>query len=126
MSKILSKLQAIDSHDIETTPLHPSSKSIINQIEADLLKPMNLSLLANNAKISKSYAAHLFKRDVGKTVSEYIMYRRSELAASLLLTTNKSVTKIAYDSGWEDPNYFTRCFKKIYGMSPLKYRNTIS
>jgi AraC-like DNA-binding protein len=45
-----------------------------------------------------------------------------EIAEKLLRTTDESVKKIAITSGFEEVEYFSRCFKKYYGMTPTKYR----
>ncbi|EIT0436647.1 helix-turn-helix transcriptional regulator, partial [Staphylococcus pseudintermedius] len=45
------------------------------------------------------------------------------MAADLLLKSNLKINEIAFQLGYEDPNYFTRQFKQAYGLSPRAYRN---
>ena len=60
------------------------------------------------------------------TPAELIKNRRLHHAAKLLRTTNMSVSRIAVKSGLPDYNYFSKIFKKKYGMSPSQYRSKIS
>ena len=48
---------------------------------------------------------------------------RLEHAAQLLITTDESITEIAYNSGFSDPLYFSTAFKKFYNLPPTEYRN---
>ena len=47
---------------------------------------------------------------------------RAEVAASLLLQTDRPVGWVGAQVGWSDPNYFSRCFRRAYGISPSTYR----
>lgn len=62
------------------------------------------------------------KQLTGMTPNEYIKKMRMEKAAELLLTTNLTAAEIAYKVGFEDQFYFSKSFKKYYGVSPTQYR----
>ena len=62
------------------------------------------------------------KKAVGKSATEYINEYRIEKASILLKNTDESVSRVATDVGYDDLNYFSRIFKRIMGMSPVKYR----
>ena len=53
---------------------------------------------------------------------DYITNQRISYARELLTNTGLSVEDISYDSGYKDPTYFCRIFKKVTGMSPSEYR----
>ena len=55
---------------------------------------------------------------------QYIMSRRIGKAQSLLISTDYSITDIAFMVGYHDSNYFINIFKKTVGTSPLKYRKS--
>ncbi|PQA85925.1 helix-turn-helix domain-containing protein [Hyphococcus luteus] len=60
---------------------------------------------------------------IGATPSAYILSKRLSLAADRLIAAQQlSITSIAYESGFNDCSYFTRCFKQKYGVSPSAYR----
>jgi len=64
----------------------------------------------------------LIKKSTDKSVLEHIHYQVIELAKSNLLNSNKSVSEIAFDLGFEYSQYFCRLFKKKTGMAPVEYR----
>ncbi len=80
--------------------------------------------VAQAVSYSASHLRAVFQRMNGSTVSEYINLVRLNQASKLLRLTRLPVTKIAYECGFCDGNYFSTVFKKHYGMSPRKYRTT--
>ena len=73
----------------------------------------------------KDYIRRCFKKDVGKTPLEYLTDLRIEHAKSLLVQyTFTGVADTATACGFSDSFYFSTCFKKHVGMSPLQYRKT--
>ena len=57
----------------------------------------------------------------GLSATEFVRSQRLKLAASLLQSSNASVSDIGYQVGFNDPSYFTRCFREAYGCSPSEY-----
>jgi AraC-like DNA-binding protein len=57
----------------------------------------------------------------GLTTSEFVRSQRLRLAASLLEKSDANVSQIGYRVGFNDPSYFTRCFKEAYGCSPTEF-----
>ena len=77
---------------------------------------------AEQVNLSPNYLSDLLKKETGKNTQEHIHYHLIEKAKNLLLTSNASVNEIAYDLGFEYPQYFGNLFKKKVGMSPNKFR----
>lgn len=75
------------------------------------------------AGVSESTLRRLFKAQTGKLPVDFIKEMRMMHAARLLLTRNDLVAEISYSCGYETPNYFSRCFKEIFGISPSEYRH---
>lgn len=73
--------------------------------------------------LSPNYLSDLLKKETGKNGTEHIQLRVIELAKDKLLSSTASVSKIAYDLGFEYPQYFSKMFKKNTGMTPAEYRN---
>ena len=71
---------------------------------------------------SRSHISHLFKKKSGVSIREYCVNLCLEDAKHLLLMSDRSVTEIAYDTGFCDPSYFIRCFKAKFGSSPHQFR----
>lgn len=77
-----------------------------------------ISELVEVAGISESSLLRGFKRITGCGPIAYHAKKRIERAAWLLVNTGMSVTSIAMDMGFDDPNYFSRVFRKVLGMAP--------
>lgn len=77
---------------------------------------------AEKVNLSPNYLSDLLKKETGKNTQEHIHFHLIEKAKNLLLSSNLSVSGIAYDLGFEFPQSFGTLFKKKVGMSPNKYR----
>lgn len=82
---------------------------------------INLKLIAHKIFISSSYLSTTFKKEAGISVIDYITKKRMEEAKRLVDYSIKSIKEIAETIGYSDSRYFSKCFKKYYGMSPKKY-----
>lgn len=78
---------------------------------------------AEQLHLSPNYLSDLLKKETGKNGTEHIQYHVIELAKDKLLSSTVSVSEIAYDLGFEYPQYFSKMFKKNTGMTPAEYRN---
>ena len=66
----------------------------------------------------------MFKEVTGKSYTEFITAVRIEKAKKMLTVTDMQVCDIAREVGYDDQNYFSRCFRKLEGVSPTKYRES--
>ncbi|MGN0434644.1 MAG: AraC family transcriptional regulator [Bilifractor sp.] len=73
--------------------------------------------------ISRSYLSHLFKRETGMSMKQYILARRVGEAQNLLMNSCMSMGEICEDLGFGDNCHFSSTFRKIVGLSPTEYRN---
>lgn len=94
----------------------------LQYIEIHLSHPITVDELCNANHITRQYFTQLFKKETGKTVKEYVMQLRCEHAAELLESSNLPIQEISQHVGYEDTNYFSRVFKKKFGISPQEYR----
>ena len=100
-------------------------KRTILMIESDISAELSLRTLANVQGISAGYLATIFKKETGKTISEYIRDKRIKHAMYLLSTTHLQVQTIALHCGIVDVQYFSKLFKKQIGKTPREYRESI-
>lgn len=77
---------------------------------------------ADKMNLSVNYLSDMLRKDTGKSTLEHIQLRLVEVAKETLLGTQKSVSEVAYELGFEYPQYFSRLFKKRVGMTPNEYR----
>lgn len=85
-------------------------------------KKISLDDISNKFHISRSYLSKKFKAVTGFGFKEYLINIRIKKACDLLLETNKSITDIAFECGFNDSNYFGDAFRNVKGVSPHKYR----
>ncbi len=103
----------------------PVVQKTILLIDSDLAADLSLSSLALNQNISAGYLSSVFKKETGKTVSEYIREKRMRHAAHLLSTTHLQIQTVALHCGIMDVQYFSKMFKKQIGKTPKEYRESI-
>lgn len=103
----------------------PVVQKAIVLIESDISANLSLSTLAENQNISPGYLSTVFKKETGKTVSEYIREKRVDHAIYLLGTTHLQIQTIALHCGIMDVQYFSKIFKKQTGKTPKEYRESV-
>ena len=103
----------------------PFVQKIVTTIDSDLTADLSLRSFARILNVNSSYLSVLFKKETGKTLTEYVSQKRMEHAAYLLRTTKLQIQTVAQHCGMYDVNYFAKMFKKITGKTPKEYRNSI-
>ena len=83
---------------------------------------ISVAALAEFCHCSESYISRIFKRRIGVNINVYINKVRVELAENHLLLSKESISSIAARVGFNDPNYFSRVFTQIIGISPTEFR----
>ncbi len=102
----------------------PIIKYVVSYIELNYAKSVTLEDISKNCGISKNYLPHAFKNETGKTVMEYLSDYRLDRAANLLKQTSMPIQDVGNETGYPDNNYFTKSFKKRFGMTPSAYRKS--
>ena len=85
-------------------------------------QPLSRAEIARAIGVSGNYLSQIFHQELGISPWEYLNRYRIKKAKDLLEHTDKSVTAIAFEVGFNDPAYFNRVFRKIVGRSPGQYR----
>ena len=84
---------------------------------------LNVNKLAEWINCSPDYLSYLFHKETGTKLVDHINNERVRYAKYLLDTTDSKVAAVAWASGYRDPGYFIRIFKKTTGKTPKEYRN---
>ncbi len=82
-------------------------------------------MIASTVNLHPNYAMQLFRTYTGRTIVSYLNQYRIAHAQQLLLTTDKSVIDIAYESGFNSLSRFYAVFRKTCRLSPARYRQTV-
>lgn len=83
----------------------------------------SVKYFAEKLHLSPNYLSDLLKKETGKNGTEHLQLFVTELAKDKLLGSTVPVSEIAYDLGFEYPQYFSKMFKKNTGMTPAEFRN---
>ncbi|MET0747402.1 MAG: AraC family transcriptional regulator [Rhizobium sp.] len=100
-------------------------QSVIDHIKANLDKPLPVEMLAAVSGLSRAHFSRVFSESEGLPPAEYVLQQRMQRAAKLL--TNAAllpVKEVAILSGFEDANYFSKAFRRVYGINPTEFRTT--
>ncbi len=86
---------------------------------------LKIDEIAKNVYVGYGHLCALFKKETGKTINTYITETRINKAKELLDNGYKNISAVSTMVGYADPNYFGKCFKKIYGITPGRYIDEI-
>ena len=113
-----------------------SYSPVVLQVMSEISKNLSDSTFPLDGYMKKlplnyDYVRKLFKKEVGATPHEYLVSKRMELAAELLASgisnsySNYSVSQVSEACGFAEPLYFSRVFKKYYGVAPSAYSKSL-
>lgn len=100
----------------------PPVQKAVTYIEAEPAADLHLQHLARTLNVSAGYLSTLFHKETGKTVTEYVTDVRMDTAANLLRHTQLQVQTVAQHCGIGDVNYFSKVFKRHFGLTPRQFR----
>ncbi len=113
----LTNLVASNSKKLKYSPHIRKCMAYINK---HLHKKINVKDLAAECMLSEDYISHLFKKEVGENLSNYILKQKLELSKTLLFEDFDS-SKISYTLGFCSQSHFISAFKKEYGITPGEF-----
>ncbi len=99
-------------------------KRSIERIEASISQGVSLEELAREARLSRSYFADAFRKTTGMAPHQYLTRRRLEKARELLNSSRLALTDIALQCGFSSQSHLSSMFRKAFGTSPRRYRNS--
>lgn len=94
----------------------------ISYIEHHFIEPLSIEELAAMSNLSIRHFTRIFHNTYETTPGNYILALRMKHACSLLKNTGVNISEVAFRSGFNDSNYFTRQFRKRYNITPRQYR----
>lgn len=97
-------------------------KSVIAYMNDNLKNNICVEDITKNTGVCKSTLYKYFKNEYNCTPKEYLNKMRVTQSLKMLLCTDYSIRKISEESGFSDISYYSKIFRKMYGMSPLCYR----
>lgn len=96
---------------------------VIDYIYANLNRPIRIDELSSQLELSTYHFHRIFSTTVGEPIGKYILRRRLERAANMLLSSDVAIKDVAYDWGFASVSSFCRSFKCQFGMTAEEYRS---
>lgn len=110
-------------YDLQVANMQRFQK-VFNYIEKNYTQRIYLKDLADIAFLSTNHFCRVFKKLTGKSAIDYINQLRIEKAVTLLKQGQNSIKEIAFITGFDDTNYFSRIFKKYKQIAPNQFQKT--
>ncbi|NNK90640.1 MAG: helix-turn-helix transcriptional regulator [Saprospiraceae bacterium] len=117
--------QFINRKELSNNLLEQFNQHLDGYFESGLLEEKGIpriEQIADKMLVSQRYLSDTLKKETGKTTTEHLQLYLIDEAKNILLNPNKSISEVAYELGFEYPQYFSRLFKKKEGLSPSEYR----
>ena len=129
LEHILIQVKRVQMAQFESRTPEPTWKdemidSVLSMIEHDISQVYDFNKIAQSQNITTSYFRSIFKSITGLSPVEYLNRVRILRALDLLQSTELPITEIALLVGFDDPNYFSRMFKRFLGYSPRHFRTS--
>ncbi len=100
--------------------------SIKNYITENIEKPFRISDLCSALGYSKSYLSRIFRLQTGNSIYNFMLEEKINKSKTLIRDGNFNFTEISDKLSFDNPQYFSRVFKRATGMSPTEFKNTLN
>ena len=97
-------------------------KNVIDYIQENYSQPVSLQDIADHVHLSREYLCRIFRSMSDITPITYLNQYRIQKSALLLLTTDRSVSDIAFSCGFHSSSYFNKVFLRDMGCTPKEYK----
>lgn len=121
-NRVLDCIQLQILRNVRDSHTSPLIKKIVKYINEHYMEQITLKTIAEVTYFSPSYCENRFKKDMGRSIINYLIDIRIAEAKNLLSESALPLTDVSEKVGFEDYNYFARIFKKRVGYTPRQYR----
>ena len=120
-------MDAVATRDrvMKTDTLKAKKKAVklaIDYVTRNFYRNIGLREIAESVSLAPNYLSHLFKRETGINLTQFVLSVRMSNAEKLVRTTNLRILKISDMSGYAAPSNFGQLFKNTFGVTPARYR----
>lgn len=127
MSMYLRRIEETKGYRIHSFAKNTREKRVVIQVKKYLKKNIGKLLSIDTIAMDNGYSAaqlqRIFKNECGISIIDYFINIKMEYAKQLINEGQSTITEIAMSVGYNNPNYFSRLFKKKVGLSPSEYGN---
>ncbi|AOZ92374.1 response regulator [Paenibacillus crassostreae] len=97
-------------------------KQVHEIVDNHLGQDTSVKSIADKVFLHPVYLSKIYKTETGESLSDYMIRKRMERALYLLKNSNMKIYEITSELGYQNPQYFSKMFKKYYGVTPHEYR----
>ena len=118
--------QRLKGSDVNAEPVvvNEAMQEVLAYLNSHFTQSIRLEMLARKFGISVSFLSHEFVKYTGRSVYDYVLYRRVVMAKELI-NTNAALSDVAFRCGFSDYSNFLRIFRKFAGETPTDYRKKV-
>ncbi|WP_438444093.1 response regulator transcription factor [Gorillibacterium sp. sgz5001074] len=112
--------------DVSVSDLHTKSyivKQVQKMVAVELGQDLSVKTIADRVFLHPVYLSKIYKAETGESLGDYIIRMKMDKALYLLRHTNKKIYEITTELGYQNPQYFSKMFKKYTGMTPNEFRD---
>lgn len=122
-TEMLAKLQEELSDHAGTQSRRHVIKQVQEMVTRDTGQDLSVKMIADKVYLHPVYLSKIYKAETGEGLGDYMIRMRMERALYLLKNSNKKIYEITSELGYQNPQYFSKMFKKHYGMTPNEFRD---
>lgn len=122
-TEMLAKLQEELSDQAGTQSRRHVIKQVQEMVTRDTGQDLSVKMIADKVYLHPVYLSKIYKAETGEGLGDYMIRMRMERALYLLKNSNKKIYEITSELGYQNPQYFSKMFKKHYGMTPNEFRD---
>ena len=100
-------------------------QAVLAQVNEDCSRPWSIDAFADHLHVNAGHLSRMFKECTGSCFTDYLAERRISRAVELMHRTDLRLSQIGEMVGYEDPNYFSRVFKKRKGVGPREFSKSL-
>lgn len=100
-------------------------KEVIKVLKSSIFEPLSIDDVCARTSYGRAYLFRVFKAETGKTIMDYYLDLKMDKAKQLLREDELTVKEIAAKLAFNEPNYFTKTFKRITGITPSQYKKRV-
>lgn len=126
--QLISEIEYLLDKQITTITAHQErlEPDVVHQIKQYIIlhsqEDISLEMIAKRVDLSPFYISKVFKEQLGINYIDFLTECRIQKAKSMMSDPELSLKEITFEVGYNDPNYFSKVFKKVCGVSPTDYR----
>ena len=129
LCEIYAEIWKQTAHDSRPTAMDTEKmkrmRILLSYIAQNYMNPITLKDLASRIGLSETECSRFFNKQMKQTPFAYLVRYRIERSCELLVNSDKTISEIALQSGFNSFSYYSKCFRRIMHCTPLEYRQNI-